>query len=162
MSRVLLFYPCSTLSCSTQTDPLSGTGHARVMENKPPFPAPSHPNRPTSLMHPFPLSKSSPPKRDATRILTPHYNRAVPPPHDVFDTGLLTPQASQNAVDSDAAKSLISPPPEDSAPAGSSRQSVRFNLRDLAFTHCRSLTPVLMDQSWFGACFDFTSCCEHR
>ena len=66
---------------------------------------------------------------DATCILTPHYNHAVPPSQDVFSTGLLTPQASQNTVDSDVAKSLISPDPEDSAPAGTSRQSVRFNLR---------------------------------
>jgi hypothetical protein len=110
------------------------------MENRPPFPPHSHLNRPTSLMQSFPHSKSSPPKRDASRILTPHHNHVVPPSHDVFNTGLLTPQASQNTVNSDAAKSLISPPPEDSAPPGTSRQSVRVNLRDLTFTHRQSLT----------------------
>jgi hypothetical protein len=45
-------------------------------------------------------------------------------PIDVFNTGLLTPQASQNIFDSDAATSLISPPPEDSARAGINRQSL--------------------------------------
>ena len=84
-------------------------------------------------MRPFPSSKSSPLKRDANRILAPQHNLAVPPSHDVFNTGLLTPQGSQNTVDSDAAKSLISPPPEDSASAGPSRQSVRVHLHDLCF-----------------------------
>ncbi|KAH9958013.1 hypothetical protein BC827DRAFT_1221608 [Russula dissimulans] len=92
------------------------------MENKPPFPA-VRLTRPSSTMHPFPPSKSSPAKRDTTRILSPHFNHAQAPFQDVFNTGLLTPQASQTALDSDAAKSLISPPPEDSARAGTSRQS---------------------------------------
>ena len=78
-------------------------------------------------MHPLPPSKSSPLKRHANRILTPQYNQATVPSEDVFNTGLLTPQASQNTIDSDAARSLISPPPEDIARAGLSRQSVRFN-----------------------------------
>jgi hypothetical protein len=97
------------------------------MENKPPFPA-VRLTRPSSTMHPFPPSKSSPAKRDTTRILSPHLNHAQAPFQDVFNTGLLTPQASQTALDSDAAKSLISPPPEDSARAGTSRQSVRLSL----------------------------------
>lgn len=115
------------------------------MENRPPFPA-SPFIRPSSLMHPYLSSKSSPLKRDTNRILAPQYNHAVPPSHDLFNTGLLTPQGSQNTVDSDAAKSLISPPPEDSVPAGSSRQSVRVNLRDLAFTH-----PPIFDTSPHGS-----------
>lgn len=88
--------------------------HADVMENCPPYP----------LMHSRSTSKSSPLKRDATRVLAPQYNHALAP-SDAFNTGLLTPQASQNTFDSDAATSLISPPPEDSARAGLSRQSVR-------------------------------------
>jgi hypothetical protein len=82
----------------------------------------SHP-----IMYPLPFSKSSPLKRDAaTRILTPQYNQSLAPSDDVFTTGLLTPQASQNTIESDAAKSLISPPPEDTARTGTSRTSVRF------------------------------------
>jgi hypothetical protein len=88
------------------------------MENNPP---PS-----VSLMHSRPHSKSSPAKRDATRVLTPHLNQLAPPSDDVFQTGLLTPHASQNAVEIEAAKSLISPPPEGNAQAGSSRQHVCF------------------------------------
>ncbi|KAI0252922.1 hypothetical protein BJV78DRAFT_1197657 [Lactifluus subvellereus] len=93
------------------------------MENNPPFPVDTRLSHRSSLMYPLPHSKSSPMKRDATRILTPQYNHAAAPSDDVFNTGLLTPQASQNAVDSDAAKSLISPPPEDAARAGTSRPS---------------------------------------
>ncbi|KAI0287106.1 hypothetical protein BC826DRAFT_1046517 [Russula brevipes] len=89
------------------------------MENRPP----SRLARPYSLMHTLPASKSSPLKRDATRILAPQHNRATAPSDDVFSTGLLTPQPSQNAVDSDAARSLISPPPERSARAGIGRPS---------------------------------------
>ncbi|KAI9510178.1 hypothetical protein F5148DRAFT_1181341 [Russula earlei] len=92
------------------------------MENTPPFPV-VRLARPSSLMHSLP-SKSSPTKRDTTRVLTPH---PPAPFQDVFNTGLLTPQASQFAVDSDAAKSLISPPPEDPARTGTSRQSVRYS-----------------------------------
>ena len=114
------------------------------MENRPPFPV-SPLIRPSSLMHPFLSSKSSPLKRDANRILAPQSNHPIPPSHDVFNTGLLTPQGSQNTVDSDAARSLISPPPEDTAQAGSSRQSVRVNLRDLTFTH-----PPILDPSPHG------------
>jgi len=131
------------------------------MENRPPFPA-SPLIRPSSLMHPFLSSKSSPLKRDANRILAPQYNHAVPPSHDPFNTGLLTPQGSQNTVDSDAAKSLISPPPEDSVSAGSSRQSVRVNHAILLSLTRQSLTPVLMDQSGFGACLGFTSRLKYR
>jgi hypothetical protein len=76
-------------------------------------------------MHSRLPSKSSPAKRDPTRILTPQYNHAVAST-DAFNTGLLTPQASQNTFGSDAATSLISPPPEDGARAGiNTRQSVR-------------------------------------
>ena len=117
------------------------------MENRPPFPA-SPLIRPSSLMHPFLSSKSSPLKRDANRILAPQSNNTVPPSHDLFNTGLLTPQGSQNTVDSDAAKSLISPPPEDPATAGSSRQSVRVNhaiLLSLSDTH-----PPIFDTSPHG------------
>ena len=88
------------------------------MENNPP---PS-----TRLMHSRPHSKSSPVKRDATRVLTPSQNHLPPPSDDVFQTGLLTPHASQNAVEVEAAKSLISPPPEGNAEAGTSRQHVCF------------------------------------
>ena len=75
-------------------------------------------------MHPRPHSKSSPAKRDTTRVLTPHLNHVSAPSDDVFHTGLLTPHASQNTVEMDAAKSLISPPPEGNAQAGTSRQHV--------------------------------------
>ena len=109
-----------------------GHGHnhtpKRVMENNPPFPVDTRLSRRSPLMQPLPHSKSSPMKRDPTRILTPQYNHAAAPSDDVFNTGLLTPQASQNTVDSYAAKSLISPPPEDTARAGTSRPSVRFGL----------------------------------
>jgi hypothetical protein len=94
----------------------------RVMENNPPPSA--RPSLP--LMHPRPHSKSSPAKRDATRILTPNLNQLPPPSDDVFQTGLLTPHASHNAVEMEAAKSLISPPPEGNAEAGTSRQHVRL------------------------------------
>ena len=94
---------------------------AAIMENRPPH----NLTRRSSLMHSKHPSKSSPAKRDPTRVLAPQYNQAVAPTTDAFDTGLLTPQASQNTFDSDAAMSLISPPPEDSARAGISRQSVR-------------------------------------
>ena len=86
-------------------------------------------------MHSNHPSKSSPAKRDPTRILTPQYNQSVVPT-DAFNTGLLTPQTSQNTFDLDAATSLISPPPEDSARAGSNRQSVRVRTTCL----CLSLT----------------------
>ncbi len=65
--------------------------------------------------------------RDTTRVLTPQLNHLPPPSDDVFQTGLLTPQASQNTVEMDAAKSLISPPPEGNVQAGTSRQHVRFS-----------------------------------
>ncbi len=89
------------------------TGHnararAATMENCPPYRL----ARRSSLMHSKPPSKSSPAKRDATRILTPQSNQVVAPA-DVFNTGLLTPQASQNTFDSDAAISFVSTLPED-------------------------------------------------
>ncbi len=49
-------------------------------------------------------AKSSPTKRDATGILT-HSNRVPTPLDDVFQTGLLTPQASQDPVQLDAGSS---------------------------------------------------------
>ena len=102
----------TTINCTAQTD---------VMENNPPPSA-----RPSlSPMHSRPHSKSSPAKRNTTRVLTPHLNHLSAPSDDVFQTGLLTPHASQNAVEMEAAKSLISPPPEGSAQAGTSRQHVR-------------------------------------
>jgi hypothetical protein len=98
--------------CSNSTE-IVQHGSAAIMENCPPYRlAP-----PSPLMHARSSSKSSPLKRDATRVLAPQYNHAVPP-SDAFNTGLLTPQASQNTFDSDAATSLISPPPEDTARAG--------------------------------------------
>jgi hypothetical protein len=97
------------------------TAGAAIMENRPPH----NLARRSSLMHSKHPSKSSPAKRDPTRVLAPQYNQAVAPTTDAFDTGLLTPQASQNTFDSDAAMSLISPPPEDGARVGISRQSVR-------------------------------------
>jgi len=118
------------------------------MENQPPFSAARF-TRPSSVMHPFPPSKSSPARRDTTRILSPRLNHAPAPLQDVFNTGLLTPQASQTAVDSDAAKSLISPPPEDPARAGTSRQSVRLSLPNPWRHLPTKLTSVLLDQSWF-------------
>ena len=51
---------------------------------------------------------------------------------------------------------------EDSTPAGSSCQSVRVNHAILLSLTCQSLTPVLMDQSGFGACLGYTSCLKHR
>lgn len=104
---------------------LSAT-ETRVMENNPP---PS-----VSPMHPRPHSKSSPAKRDTTRVLTPQLNQASAPSDDVFHTGLLTPHASQNAGEMDAAKSLISPPPEGGAQAGTSRQHVCFTFES-GFSH---------------------------
>lgn len=92
----------------------------RVMENNPPPSA----RQSLSPMHSRPHSKSSPAKRNTTRVLTPHLNHLSAPSDDVFQTGLLTPHASQNAVEMEAAKSLISPPPEGSAQAGTSRQHV--------------------------------------
>ena len=82
-------------------------------------------------MHSRPHSKSSPVKRDATRVLTPNQNHLPPPSDDVFQTGLLTPHASQNAVEVEAAKSLISPPPEGNSEAGTSRQHVCFTFFDV-------------------------------
>jgi hypothetical protein len=55
------------------------------MENDPPIPTHS---RPTSLMHPFPLPKSSPLKRDTTRVLTLQYNHALSPSHANDESGL--------------------------------------------------------------------------
>jgi hypothetical protein len=98
---------------------------SHVMENNPPRPVDTRLTSRTSPM--YPKSSRSPAKRDATRILAPQYNHATAPSDDVFNTGLLTPQASQNAIESDAAKSLISPPPEDTARTGSSRPSVCFH-----------------------------------
>lgn len=118
---LLLFDRLSVVhNCSVQ-QPRTGQP---IMENCPPHNLARRP----SLMHSRHPSKSSPAKRDAaSRILTPQYSHnAVPPPTtDAFNTGLLTPQASQNTFDSDAATSLISPPPEDSARAGINRPSVR-------------------------------------
>ena len=108
---------CSRCCCSNQVVPqLFNAPRATIMENRPPY---NLARRHSSLMHSRHLSKSksSPAKRDATRILAPQSNHAVVP-SDAFDTGLLTPQASQNTFDSDAATSLISPPPEDSGRAG--------------------------------------------
>ncbi|KAI0284700.1 hypothetical protein BGY98DRAFT_530111 [Russula aff. rugulosa BPL654] len=96
------------------------------MENRPPHNLARH----SSLMLSKHPSKSSPAKRDPTRVLAPQYNQAVAPTTDAFDTGLLTPQASQNTFDSDAAMSLISPPPEDSARAGIGRQSSSWTRAD--------------------------------
>ena len=96
---------------------------AAIMENCPPY----NLARRSSLMHSRHPSKSSPAKRDTTRVLTPQQNNAVVP-SDAFNTGLLTPQASQNTFDSDAATSLISPPPEDSERVGINCQSVRVAL----------------------------------
>ena len=107
-------------------DTIVWTSKLSMMENDPPRPVGTRPASRTSLMHPLPHSKSSPAKRDLARILTPQYNHSTSPSGDVFNTGLLTPQASQNTVELDAAKSLISPPPEDTTRAGTSRPSVRF------------------------------------
>ncbi|KAI0065311.1 hypothetical protein BV25DRAFT_1822469 [Artomyces pyxidatus] len=63
-------------------------------------------------------SKSSPVKRSTTGILAPQYNT----PNDVFTTGLLTPQPSQLGIVADAAKTLISPPPEEDEVRPVSRQ----------------------------------------
>ena len=104
---------------------------------------------PTSLMHSRSNSKSSPAKRDATRILALQHNNNASAPEDVFNTGLLTPQASQNTFDPDAATSLISPPPEDTTRAGISRQSVRVALPTHVLAHQPIMTPVLVDQRWF-------------
>ncbi|KAI9444205.1 hypothetical protein H4582DRAFT_2190730 [Lactarius indigo] len=89
------------------------------MENNPP------PSTRPSFSRPH--SKSSPAMRDTTRVLTPQLNHVPAQSDDVFQTGLLTPQASQNTVDADAAKSLISPPPEGCAQAGTSRQHSRWS-----------------------------------
>ena len=115
---------------------------AAIMENYPPDNLARH----TSLMHSRRPSKSSPAKRDASRILTPQYNQAVAPT-DAFNTGLLTPQTSQNTFDSDAATSLISPPPEDSARTAVNRQSVRVTPPVFVLTNRLILGPVLMDGS---------------
>jgi hypothetical protein len=109
--RLTLVHNCSTRA------------RAAIMENRPPNNLARH----SPSMHSRLSYKSSPAKRDASRILTPQHNHAVAST-DAFSTGLLTPQASQNTFDSDAATSLISPPPEDSARAGINRQSVRVAL----------------------------------
>lgn len=141
---LLLFDRLSVVhNCSVQ--PRTGQP---IMENCPPHNLARRP----SLMHSRHPSKSSPAKPDAaSRILTTQYNHnAVPPPTtDAFNTGLLTPQASQNTFDSDAATSLISPPPEDSARAGMNRQSVRV-MRCFVFVLTYRppiLEPALMDQN---------------
>jgi hypothetical protein len=137
---------------------LSTAARAGVMENCPPHRlAP-----PTSLMHSRSNSKSSPAKRDATRILAPQHNNNASASENVFDTGLLTPQASQNTFDPDAATSLISPPPEDTTRAGLSRQSVRVALPIHVLAHQPIMTPVLVDQRWFRTCLEFASRCKHR
>ncbi|KAH9049324.1 hypothetical protein EDB84DRAFT_1453445 [Lactarius hengduanensis] len=89
------------------------------MENNPP------PSTRPSFSRPH--SKSSPAMRDTTRVLTPQLNHVPAQSDDVFQTGLLTPQASHNTVDADAARSLISPPPEGNAQAGTSRQHSRWS-----------------------------------
>lgn len=145
-----------TRRCSTQT--FVHNGRVGVMENRPPYRlAP-----PNSVMHSRSNSKSSPTKRDATRILAPQYNNHALAPEDLFNTGLLTPQASQNTFDSDAATSLISPPPEDTTRVGTSRQSVRVTVPVLSLTHQLIITSGLMDQSWFRTCLEFASRCKHR
>jgi len=125
---------------------------AAIMENCPPSNLARHP----SLMHPRHPAKSSPVKRDATRVLTPQSNHAVTPT-DAFNTGLLTPQASQNTFGSDAATSLISPPPEDTTRAGINRHSVRVALAVFVLTNRPILEPVLMDQSWFRTYLEFAT-----
>ena len=145
------------LSFNSNWDTIVQHGRRDVMENCPPYHLAPH----TSLMHPRSNSKSSPTKRDATRVLTPQYNHAVAPT-DPFETGLLTPQASQNTFDSDAATSLISPPPEDSARPGITRQSVRVALPVLDLTYQHNITSVLMDKSWFHTNLEFASRCKQR
>jgi hypothetical protein len=149
---------CSRCCCSTRnSSTIVQRAWAAIMENRPPHNLARH----SSLMHSKLPSKSSPAKRDATRILTPQYNHAVAST-DAFNTGLLTPQASQNTFDSDAATSLISPPPEDGARAGiSNRQSVRVALPVFVLTNRPISEPALMDQSWFGTCFEFATRCRH-
>ncbi len=126
----------------TRPQQLFNVHGAAIMENCPPY----NPARRSSLMHSRHPSKSSPAKRDPTRVLTPQYNHAVVPT-DAFNTGLLTPQASQNTFDSDAATSLMSPPPEDSARAGFNRQSVRVRTTCLVLINRPILEPALVDQS---------------
>ncbi|KAI0305260.1 hypothetical protein B0F90DRAFT_1702906 [Multifurca ochricompacta] len=95
------------------------------MENNPPLLVGSRLRHRSSPMRALPHSKSSPPKRGATRVLSPQHNNMAAPTDsdDLFKTGLLTPQYSQNTVGSDAARSLISPPPEDTVRTGTSLQS---------------------------------------
>ena len=121
MSRVRGVVVVRLANCKSSTIVQRARPGQAIMENRPPH----NLARRSSLMHSKHPSKSSPAKRDPTRVLAPQYNQAVAPTTDAFDTGLLTPQASQNTFDSDAAMSLISPPPEDGARAGISRQSVR-------------------------------------
>jgi hypothetical protein len=134
---------CSRCCCSTRNlSTIVQRAWAAIMENRPPHNLARH----SSLMHSRLPSKSSPAKRDTTRILTPQTNPPVAST-DAFNTGLLTPQASQNTFDSDAATSLISPPPEDSARVGINHQSVRVVLPVFVLANRPILEPVLMDQS---------------
>lgn len=141
-----VYVTCSRCFCSSLSTIVStrARGAAATMENRPPYNLARHPS-PMHSRHP---SKSSPAKRDPTRVLTPQYNNAGAPT-DAFNTGLLTPQASQNTFDSDAAMSLISPPPEDGARAGTNHQSVRVARAtcSLFLTNRPILEPVFMDQS---------------
>ncbi|KAI0318078.1 hypothetical protein OF83DRAFT_1282963 [Amylostereum chailletii] len=85
------------------------------MENRPPSPLASRhrPRRTTGPMQ----TKSSPVKRHS--VLAPHAN--LPSRPILFNTGLLTPQLSHNLIESDAAKSLISPPPEEAEDSSATR-----------------------------------------
>ncbi|TFY60375.1 hypothetical protein EVG20_g7438, partial [Dentipellis fragilis] len=65
-----------------------------------------------------PNSKSSSLRPSATSVLSPRPNS-----RNRDQTGLLTPQASQQTVDMDAASTLISPPPEDSIRQSGRHQS---------------------------------------
>lgn len=149
MFAVLLFDLTLVHNCSTRA-------RAAIMENRPPHNLARH----SPLMHSRLPSKSSPAKRDATRILTPQHNHAVAST-DAFNTGLLTPQASQNVFDSDAATSLISPPPEDSARVGINHPSVRVAQPVCVLANRPILEPALMDQSWLSTRFEFATRCRH-
>lgn len=105
----------------------------------------------TSQMPPHPM-------HDDTGSNTRHRSRntkSVGPqqtPEDIFSSRLFIPEYSQTLLEMDAAKTLISPPPEDSIRPSGSRQSVR-HAQLLSSWHTLNLTflrrlDIALSRAW--------------
>ncbi|THH19655.1 hypothetical protein EW146_g1562 [Bondarzewia mesenterica] len=89
-------------------------------------------------------SKSSPVRRNSPAVTTARANAAEPDPlKDPFLSGVLTSQSSQQFSGMEAARSLISPPPEDNVRQVSKHSSTRWRSEPAQ----RSLSPPARSRS---------------